>query len=108
MKTKSIIFALSVSLLMLGGCVASGPGYGPDYGYYPPAQPYYGYGYARPYYAPRPVVVRPAYRQSYRPSYGGYRGGDGGRHGGGYQGGGYRGGNGGGGYHGGGGHGRSR
>ncbi|GAB2873720.1 hypothetical protein GCM10027044_40310 [Hymenobacter ruber] len=97
MKTKSVIFALSISLLMLGGCVAAGPGYGPDYGYYPPVQPVYGYGYARPYYAPRTVVVRPAYR----PAYGGYRG-DGGR-----RGGGYHGGYGGGGYHGSGGHGRS-
>ena len=81
MKTKLLLFALSFSLLLLGGCVAAvGPEYG---GYYPPARPYY--GYARPYYAPRPVIVVPV-----RPYYGG----------------GYHGGYGGGGYHGGGGHGR--
>lgn len=111
MKTKLIVFALFISLFSLGGCVATGPGYGYDGGYYPSAQPYYGYGsYGRPYYAPRPVIIgRPVYRQPYR-SNGGYRG-DGGYHGGprgGNPGGGYHGGNGGGGYHGGGGHGRGR
>ena len=95
MKAKSIIFALSISLLMLGGCVASA---GPGYDYYPARPAYYGYG--RPYYAPRPVVVRPVYRQPV------YRGGRGNYH----SDGGYRGGNyGGGGNHGGGGgHSRSR
>jgi hypothetical protein len=91
-----MIFALGICLLLLSGCVATA---GPDYGYYPPVQPY-GYGYARPYYAPRPVIVRP-YRQPYRSNYGAYHG-DGGRRGGGYQEG-----NPGGGYHGGG-HSRSR
>lgn len=86
MKTKPVIFALGLCLLLLSGCVAS---IGPEYGYYPPAQPYYGYG--RSYYAPRPVLVRPPYyRQSYRSNYGGgYRGngGYGGRQGGGNAGG---------------------
>ncbi|WP_201978348.1 hypothetical protein [Hymenobacter rubidus] len=76
MKRKSVIFALFISLFMLGGCVAAGPGYG-GYGYYPPVQPY-GYGYARPYYAPRTVIVAPA-----RPYYGGGYHGEGGYHGGG-------------------------
>ncbi|WP_210517028.1 hypothetical protein [Hymenobacter terricola] len=103
MKTKSVIFALFISLFMLGGCVASGPGYSAGYGYYPSAQPYYGYGYGRPYYAPRPVIVaRPYYRGGYGGGYHG-EGGHGGYHGGGN--GGY---NGGGGNHGGGGHGRGR
>ena len=86
MKTKSVIFALSISLLMLGGCVAAGPGYGPDYGYYPPApRPYY--GYARPYYVnPRPVIVVP--RGGYnRPHYEGNHYGGGRGYGGGYGGG---------------------
>ena len=97
MKIKAVIFALSISLLMLGGCVAS---IGSGYGYYPSAQSYYGYG--RPYYAPRPIILRPQYRQPYRSNYGGgYRseGGYGGQRGGG---------NFGGGYHGGGGHSRGR
>ncbi|UOQ99635.1 hypothetical protein MUN81_09105 [Hymenobacter sp. 5317J-9] len=78
MKTKSVIFALGLCLLLLSGCVASvGTGY--DYGYYPPAQPYYPRPYyARPhYYTPRPAVVvpvRPYYRGSY---HGAYRGGNG-------------------------------
>lgn len=81
MKTKYLLSVLSLSMLLMGGCVASvGPEYG---GYYPPARPYY---YGRPYYAPRPVIVaQPYYRSVYRGSYGGGRGGDGG-----YQGGGNR------------------
>lgn len=88
MKAKTIIFTLSISLLLLGGCVAS---VGTGYDYYPSGPAYYGYG--RPYYAPRPVVVRPVYRQPYyrsgRGSYhsdGGRRGGShgGGNHGGGH------------------------
>ncbi|MEL5993011.1 hypothetical protein [Hymenobacter segetis] len=79
MKVKSVIFSLSLCLLLLSGCVAS---VGPEYGYYPPApRPYY--GYARPYYYnPRPVIVVP--RGGYnRPHYegnhygGGYGGGRG-------------------------------
>lgn len=78
MKTKSLIFVLSISLLMLGGCVAS---VGTGYDYYPARPAYYGYG--RPYYAPRPVVVRPVYRQPvYRSGRGAYRS-DGGYRGGG-------------------------
>jgi hypothetical protein len=94
MKTKSMIFALGICLMLLSGCAAT-VGVGPDYGYYPPA-PYYApvapY-YARPYYGrPRPTVIvpaRPYYRQSVRPHYeGGYRGGNpgGGYHGGGHYG----------------------
>jgi len=70
MKTKPLIFALGLCLILLSGCAAT-VGVGPDYGYYPPV---------RPYYAPRPVVVvpapyyvRPDYRQPYR-GYGGYHG----------------------------------
>jgi len=105
MKTKSLIFALGICVMLLSGCVASvGTGYDSGYGYYPPAQPYYGGYYSRPYYAPRPVIVRP-YRQPYRSNYNGYRG-DGGRgNWNGNRGGGYHGGNSSG-YHGGG-HGRS-
>lgn len=74
MKTKALIFALGICVMLLSGCVASvGTGYDAGYGYYPPARPYYGGYYARPYYAPRPVIVRP-YRPAYRPNYGGYRG----------------------------------
>ncbi len=85
MKTKPMIFALGICLLLLSGCVAS---VGPEYGYYPPVQPYYGYGRA---YYPRPVVVRPYYRPPYRSGYhgeGGPRGGGnwGGNHGGSYHG----------------------
>lgn len=74
MKTKPLIFALGICLMLLSGCVASvGTGY--DYGYggayyapYPPARPYY----ARPYYYnPRPAVIVPArpYRGGYRDAY---------------------------------------
>ena len=104
MKTKAAIFALLMGLFSLSGCVAS-LGTGPDYGYYPPAQPYYGYG--RGYYAaPRPVIVVPRggyYRPG--PAYWS-RYNDGNRYGGvgrGYNGGG-QGGGGGRGYSGGGGH----
>jgi len=91
MKTKTVIFALLMGLFSLSGCVAS---LGPDYGYYPPAQPYYGYG--RGYYAPRQVIVVPQ-RGYYQGGYGGgYRGQGGYRRGGGN-------GGGGGGYNGGGG-----
>ena len=103
MKTKPLIFALGICLMLLSGCVATA---GPDYGYYPPAPTYYGpvrpY-YARPYYArPRPAVIVPA-RPYYRQPTRGYR--DGGRPGG------YHGGNHGGGNYGGnrgGGHSRGR
>ena len=83
MKSKLIISALSMFLLVLSGCVAA---FGPEYSYYPPARPYYGYG--RGYYAPRPVIVVPQ-RGYYRGGYGGggYRGE--GHRGGGYGGGGY-------------------
>lgn len=94
MKVKSVIFSLSFCLLLLSGCVAS---VGPEYGYYPPTpRPYY--GYARPYYNPRPVIVVPRGGYGYgRPHY------EGNRYGGGYGGGrGY----GNGGYGGGGGRGR--
>jgi hypothetical protein len=79
MKIKSVIFSLSLCLLLLSGCVAS---VGPEYGYYPPApRPYY--GYARPYYNPRPVIVVP--RGGYnRPHYEGNHYGGGYGHGGGY------------------------
>jgi hypothetical protein len=99
MKTKPLIFALGICLMLLSGCVASvGTGYDYGYGgaYYAPVRPYYApvrpY-YARPYYYnPRPAVIVPA-----RPYRGGYRDA-------------YRGNNGHGGYHGnyGGGRGRSR
>lgn len=89
MKTKPLIFALSICLMLLTGCVASvGPGY--DAGYYPPAGPYYARPYyARPYYYnPRPAVIVPA--RPYRGGYGGgyhgdrgYRGGGGGSYNGG-------------------------
>ena len=87
MKTKSLIFALGICVMLLSGCAASvGTGYdaGYGYGYYPPVRPYY----ARPYYYnPRPAVIVPA-RPYYRGNYhgdGGYRGGN--RGGGGYHGG---------------------
>ncbi|GAB3585047.1 hypothetical protein [Hymenobacter daeguensis] len=89
MKTKPLIFALGICLMLLTGCVASvGPGYDYGYGggYYPPARPYY----ARPYYYnPRPAVIVPA-RPYYRGGYGGGYHGDRGYHGGGgYNGGGH-------------------
>jgi hypothetical protein len=87
MKIKSVIFALLMGLFALGGCVAS---VGPDYGYYPPAQPYYGYG--RGYYAPRRVIVVPQRGYYHGGNGGGYRGEGGYRRGGGYGGGGYNGG----------------
>jgi hypothetical protein len=87
MKTKPLIFALGICLMLLTGCVASsGPGYDYGYGggYYPPARPYY----ARPYYYnPRPAVIVPA-----RPYYRGNYHGDGGYRGSGNRGGGYHGG----------------
>ena len=86
MKTKLIIWALSLFLFSLSGCVAA---LGPDYSYYPPARPYYGYG--RGYYAPRPVIVVPQ-RGYYRGGYGGGEHHGEVRRGGGYGGGGYGGG----------------
>ena len=80
MKTKPLIFALGLCLLLLSGCVAS---VGTGYGYYPPARPYY--GYAQPYYAPRPVIVVP--ERGYYRGGGGYHGGGYYRGGGGYGGG---------------------
>ena len=86
MKTKSLLFALSLCLLLLSGCVASvGTGYDVGYGYYPPAQPYYAPRpyYVRPYYrAPRPAVIvpaRPYYHGSYHREYRGGNGYHGGR-----------------------------
>ena len=82
MKTKSLIFALGICLMLLSGCVASvGTGYDYGYGgaYYAPVRPYY----ARPYYYnPRPAVIVPArpYRGGYRDAYRGNNG-NGGYHG---------------------------
>ena len=82
MQAKALLFALFLTLFSLSGCIASFGG--PDYGYYPPARSYY--GYPRPYYAPRPIIIVP--QRGYYRGGNGYRG-DGGYRDGGYRGGGY-------------------
>jgi|GEM_PF-5696443 hypothetical protein len=71
MKTKPLLFAFGLCVLLLSGCVATA---GPDYVYYPPAPVYY--APVRPYYfhPRRPIVVvpRPYHRPPYRSPHHGY------------------------------------
>lgn len=71
MKTKSLLFAFGLCVLLLSGCVAA---VGTGYGYYPPASVYYAPVRPYYYYPRRPIVVapRPYYRQPYRLPHNGY------------------------------------
>ena len=61
LRAPAKVTAAAAALMLLSGCVAYGPGYGPGYAYAAPAY------YAPTYYAPAPAVV----------GYGGWWGGGG-------------------------------
>jgi len=85
-----LLFSLGLGVSSCAPGVYAGVNYGAPYPYYGAGAGYYG----PRYYAPRPIIVAPAYRGGYgggdRGWHGGHGGGGYGGHGGGYGGGGGR------------------